>query len=407
MNQKVSRLPFKQQPMNVEKSSLHILHGPAMALTKYCPGVLQPAVRDTLSAVTRWLGGTVGTALLMSSSLLAAEPEARLWDPHATEAYATEAYGPEAYGPEAYGPEAYGPEAYVGASTITLDDVETETIGSALRGDTDATIAGTPVPTLECRDCDYYHWEFLPRETLYPFYLADPKASRMAGTLMGASNDNTLLDGTLGGRFGIVRYVNDTRGPFRRGMQLDFEGAAQVRLDLGNDHDVRSVDFRAGIPLSFSFGRFQTRMGYYHLSSHVGDEFLLRNPGFNRLNYSRDVLFLGGAYWLDEATRIYGEAGWAFYSDVSQPWEFVFGIEEAPRFATGIHGAPFYAVNVRLREEVDFGGGLTAQIGWAWRSGFDTGLLRVGFHYFNGKSNQFSFYNDHEQQYGLGLWYDF
>ncbi len=258
-----------------------------------------------------------------------------------------------------------------------------------------------------CGECDDFHWEFLPRDPLYPFYLADTKQSRMAGQWLEATGDSTLLDGTLGGRFGIFRYVDSQQGPFRRGVQADFEGSAQVRLDMDRNHDVRSVDFRAGVPISFSFGRLQTRIGYYHLSSHVGDEFLLRVPNFDRKNFSRDVLFMGAAYWLDDSTRIYGEAGWAFTCDVSEPWEFTFGIEEAPRHPTGVRGAPFYAVNGHLRQEVDFGGEFTAQLGWAWRSSYDTGLLRLGLQYLNGKSNQFSFYNEHEELFGVGLWYDF
>lgn len=258
-----------------------------------------------------------------------------------------------------------------------------------------------------CPKCEDYHWEFLPRESLYPFYLADTKQSRLAGQWLDASNDSTLLDSTLGGRFGIFRYVNSTKGPFRRGVQLDFEGSAQVRLDMDEEHDVRSVDFRAGVPLSFSFGRFATRIGYYHISCHLGDEFLLKNPGYNRLNYVRDVLLLGGAYWLNDRARVYGEATWAFYSDISEPWEFIFGIEDAPRKPTGLKGSPFYAINARLREEIDFSGSLTVQAGWAWRSSYDTGLLRVGMHYFNGLSDQWSFYDQHEQTFGAGLWYDF
>jgi hypothetical protein len=258
-----------------------------------------------------------------------------------------------------------------------------------------------------CRDCDTYHWEFLPREALYPFYLADTKQSRMAGQWMEGRSDSTLLDGTLGGRFGVFRYVNATEGPYRRGVQLDIETSAQIRLDMSNEHDVRSVDFRAGVPLSFSFGRLQTRVGYYHISSHLGDEFLLKNPGYNRKNYVRDVLFMGAAYWINDSTRVYGEAGWAFYADLSEPWEFIFGIEEAPRTATGVRGAPFYAINGRLREEVNFSGDITAQLGWAWRSSYDSGLLRLGLHYFNGLSNQYSFYQEHEQLVGVGLWYDF
>ncbi|WP_164101831.1 DUF1207 domain-containing protein [Candidatus Laterigemmans baculatus] len=259
----------------------------------------------------------------------------------------------------------------------------------------------------QCGECNGYHWEFLPDESLYPFYLADTKASRLAGQWIEATDDGTLLDGTLGGRFGIFRYVDATPGPFKRGVQADIEGSAQVRLDMDREHDVRAVDFRAGVPIAVSFGRFQTRFGYYHLSSHVGDEFLIRLPTFDRLNYSRDVLFIGGAYWLTEQTRIYGEAGWAFYYDVCEPWEFTFGIESAPRRATGLRGAPFYAINGRLQEEVDYGGSVTVQAGWAWRSGYDTGLLRTGLHYYNGKSNQFSFYDDHEELIGAGLWYDF
>lgn len=276
----------------------------------------------------------------------------------------------------------------------------TSNFGDELEGDFSGTAC-------QCGECNGYHWEFLPKDSLYPFYLADTKASRMAGQWIEATDDGTLMDATLGGRFGVFRYVDATPGPFKRGIQADFEGSAQVRLDMDREHDVRAVDFRAGVPISVSFGRFQTRFGYYHLSSHVGDEFLIRLPAFERQNYSRDVLFLGGAYWLNESTRVYGEAGWAFYYDVCEPWEFTFGIESAPRRATGLRGAPFYAINGRLREEVDFGGALTAQLGWAWRSAYNTGLLRTGLHYFNGKSNQFSFYDEHEELIGAGLWYDF
>lgn len=33
-------------------------------------------------------------------------------------------------------------------------------------------------------------------------------------------------------------------------------------------------------------GLFSTRMRLYHQSTHLGDEFVLHNPGFNRVNYS-------------------------------------------------------------------------------------------------------------------------
>jgi hypothetical protein len=248
--------------------------------------------------------------------------------------------------------------------------------------------------------------QFLPQGTLYPFYLPDPKASRLSATWLEAQEDSSLLDGTLGGRFGLYRY-SDNDPLFARGVQVDLEGASQLRLDMEEERDVRSVDFRAGMPVGISFGQYQVRVGYYHLSSHLGDEFLLKNPTFNRLNFSRDCLLLGNAYWWTPNLRTYAEAAWAFYNDVSQEWEFQFGVDYAPRFATGTRGAPFFGIGGHLREELDFGGAITAQAGWAWRSRYNSGLLRMGLHYYNGNSPQLSFFNFHEQQFGFGLWYDF
>jgi len=248
-------------------------------------------------------------------------------------------------------------------------------------------------------------WELLPNGSLYPFYLADVKASRLAAR--GTLGEEDYLEGSLGGRVGLIRLNETPDGPYRRGVQLDVEGASLVRLNTDRSMDLESSDFRAGVPLSVSLGRLHTRFGYYHLSAHVGDEFLLRNPGFNRLNVVRDALFAGVGYWLTPARRLYAETSWAFYHDVSQPWDLRFGIEQAPRFATGLGGAPFFAIHGHLRQEFDFGGYGNLELGWAWRGHRDSGMLRVGLFYVNGKSTQFAFFDKHEQLYGGGIWYDF
>ena len=88
------------------------------------------------------------------------------------------------------------------------------------------------------------------------------------------------------------------------------------------------------------------------------------------------------------------------------PGSFNSAFEYSPAVPTGIEGAPFLAINAHLRQEVNFGGGLTVQTGWAWR-GQSGHLLRLGLEYFNGKSEQYQFTNDYEQQIGIGMWYDF
>ena len=64
-------------------------------------------------------------------------------------------------------------------------------------------------------------------------------------------------------------------------------------------------------------------------------------------------------------------------------------------------------MNGHLREELNYSGNFTLQTGWAWRGDRSSHLLRAGFHYYNGLSNQYSFFRQFEQQIGGGVWYDY
>lgn len=260
-------------------------------------------------------------------------------------------------------------------------------------------------------DSNYWDWQLLPTGHIFKAFLASGQESRLAVKISDLSGfrSTTILDGNLGGRFGVLRYGN--HDPYLpQGVQWDVEGSAKVRLDIPEDVDVRSADFRAGTQLTWSYRdapNQRTRFGYYHLSSHLGDEFLLKNPTYDRLNYSRDVLILGHSIYLSERVRVYGQVGWAFYTTISQPWELETGFEWAPTHPTGFRGEPFFAIDGRIRQELDWGGAFTVQTGWAW-IGDDSGhLLRIGLQYYNGGSSQLSFYKKWEQQLGFGIWYDF
>jgi hypothetical protein len=54
--------------------------------------------------------------------------------------------------------------------------------------------------------------------------------------------------------------------------------------------DLINTDYVVGVPLSWRSGGWSTRVRLYHQSSHLGDEFLLGRPGFNRLNLSFEEL---------------------------------------------------------------------------------------------------------------------
>lgn len=251
-----------------------------------------------------------------------------------------------------------------------------------------------------------WDWQLLPDGLIYRSYLAGFKEPRFHSFWAYEQNEGVIWDIALGGRVGLVRFgSHDNVRP--EGFQFDLEGAAFPRLMPELEDDLWAADFRAGAPLTFGIGPHQTKLAYYHLSSHLGDEYLLKHPMVTRFNYSRDVIVLGQSYYVTDDLRLYAEAGWAFYSDVAGEWEFQFGIDYSPLVYNGFRGTPFAAINGHLREEVDFSGNLDVQAGWQWRSATSGQLVRFGVEYFNGLSDQFSFFNQHENKVGLALWYDY
>jgi hypothetical protein len=253
-----------------------------------------------------------------------------------------------------------------------------------------------------------WSWQVLPDGLIYRSYLAGVHEPRMSAVWSDERGGGGIWDATLGGRVGILRH--GTQNPSHpEGWQLDVEGAAFPRLLTNSEWDVGAVDFRVGVPLTYGTGPWSAKLAFYHLSSHLGDEFAVKNPSVARVNYVRDVAVLGFAFRPLEDWRVYAEAGWAFHmSGGAEPWEFQFGGEYSPVWANGFRGSPFLAINAHLQEEVSYGGNLTAQAGWQWRGADSGSLLRAGVQYFTGQSNQYQFFQrDSEQQLGGGLWYDF
>ena len=65
-----------------------------------------------------------------------------------------------------------------------------------------------------------------------------------------------------------------------------------------------------------------------------------------------------------------------------------------------------WKIRTRTAHNSPYGGNFTTQAGIQWR-GTTGRLFRFGFHYFNGMSDQYEFVNQHEEQIGTGVWYDY
>lgn len=249
--------------------------------------------------------------------------------------------------------------------------------------------------------------QLLPKGILYPSYLAGRKEPRLQSLFTHDSDYGWLWDITLGGRVPLFRYGTDD--PIEpEGFQIDMEGAALLRLDIERDRELAGTDYRAGLPITYGTKHWQFKTGYYHVSSHLGDNYLLDHfrP---KVHYVRDELILGVAFKPVSAVRLYGEAGWAFNAgETTSPWEFQFGAEYSPVYQAdrAWSGTPFAAVCGHLFEELDFGGYFNSQIGWQWRSASNS-RFRLGAEFYCGCDDQFQFHRVHQKKLGLGFWYDF
>lgn len=254
---------------------------------------------------------------------------------------------------------------------------------------------------------DVREWQILPQGLMYKAYLAGEKESRISSVWNSVKGrQGTIWENTLGGHVGLLRYGNRSATD-PRGWQLDLEGASMVRIDMGHSDDVEAMDYRAGFLSTWRYGPNAYKFGYYHLSSHAGDEYLIRVPSYHRLNYVRDSFILGWTRFLTPDVQSYAEVAYAAnHEDGAQPWEFQYGLQYSP-MVFGFRGAPFAAVNGHSRQDLGWITSVTAQAGWMWRGDVTNRTFRVGVQYYSGPEIQWEFSGRRATMTGAGMWMDY
>lgn len=133
--------------------------------------------------------------------------------------------------------------------------------------------------------------EPFPENDVFRPLLADPKQPRFFATWQATrdrANNTSANVGSvgLGDNIGLLGRRNGCNG-----WQVGLLGGvfAQFNLDAPS-FDLINADYVIGIPVSWRRGLFSTRVRLYHQSSHLGDEFLLGNPQFNRVNLSFEAI---------------------------------------------------------------------------------------------------------------------
>ena len=203
---------------------------------------------------------------------------------------------------------------------------------------------------------------WLPEDpVLFRPFLADPR--QITYSAGWRFNDNILaknvIDVSFGDTCAIYRWFDVW--PWGGDLQIELEGALWAVFDpLHESSPLIDADYYVGIPLTYAIDNWQFRLRGYHISTHMGDEYLIDHPGFDRRNPSAEYLDFAFSCDFTDEIRYFGGVGVIVAQDKSfktgrfyleggaelrfRQWGFT-------DFCDQLYGEPFYGMYFRWRKD--------------------------------------------------------
>ncbi len=262
--------------------------------------------------------------------------------------------------------------------------------------------------------------EPFPENDVFRPLWADPKQPQLFAALQGVrvrSNDSSVNLGSVGfgENIGLVGRRDGCNG-----WQVGLLGGvfAQFDLDSGST-DLINADYVIGIPVSWRRGLFSTRVRLYHQSSHLGDEFLLRDPQFNRVNLSFEALeailsldapggwgrvYAGGSYLIHREPATLDRIG------VQWGVELRGRTVVAPILRTQmprLRLTPVFGADFKSFEELSWMVNTNVVGGIEWSKAGADRRLRLLANYYHGFAPYGQFFALEVEWFGIGLYFSF
>lgn len=245
----------------------------------------------------------------------------------------------------------------------------------------------------------------LPEEELFAMLLADPRQPRFSVSYQHystASKEFATASVAFGEYFGLASGFFGAAGS----SQIGIQGAVFALFNLdAPSSDLINADYWIGFPLSYRKGPWSYLLRLYHQSSHLGDEFILGNPGVDRVNLSyEDLEGIVSYEW--ERLRIYGGSGYLLHSEPKLASHHAHvGAEYIRRKAVGELNF-IAAVDMRTSQELNWRTSRSYQAGFEFKS-HSPRRVRLMLEYFRGHSPNGQFYREPLRYTGLGLYFGF
>jgi hypothetical protein len=260
--------------------------------------------------------------------------------------------------------------------------------------------------------------EWNPVGDLYPRYLADPRRPRNIAALSAAFRSDIPGSGDLrfltaiGDQHSMVRFYR--RDAPLDGWQFDVEARYFAQFDIENALDELGHDERLGIIASRRLdARTAVRGMFFHTSSHMGDEYILRNrlTEAERISSRKEEFAFGLSRRLNQSLRTYGEIGFGInLGKLNRPLRAQAGLE----YESGLRSRSdrsaslgwYSGVNVTGWEENDWRVSATLQTGIVASFPASGRHYRLAVELYDGRSQLDAFFLFRESYITVGVWLD-
>lgn len=254
---------------------------------------------------------------------------------------------------------------------------------------------------------------------LFRPFVADPRAVdySVGWRFNDRALGKNLIDVSYGDTFVIYRWCELWCG-IPGEMQIELEGALWALFDpLHDSSPLVNADYYVGALLTYAYKNWSWRTRLFHISSHIGDEFLLDHPYFNRKNPSAEYLDFFVSNQITDEIRLFSGAGWVLMQDDSFHIGKVYidgGFEvRLPQLGfkdacDRLYGEPFYGTYFHWRHDLRHHLDATYVIGY--EIGKTSGLCRVArayLEYHDGYSWEGQFVREATRYLSLRLSYGF
>lgn len=258
---------------------------------------------------------------------------------------------------------------------------------------------------------------WLPQSTvLFAPLVADPRQVTNSAALR--FNDDVIGKRvgavSFGDEFIIYRWLDVLW--WHGDMEIGAEAGIFAVFDLKHPHaSMVNTDFFVGPILSYAFDCWSFRLRVWHLSSHLGDEFLIAHPGYDRRNLSDEGIDFFASYQCGQAIRLYAGIGDIFDRDETfpeKPVYFEWGTEVRVFGCRScydrLYVQPFFAMNFCSWQEHDFSINQTYVLGVEWSKIQGVGRkLRIFLEYHDGYSKEGQFVKDRSNYAAIRMTYGF